>query len=90
METAVSQRFVIFATDKKVSINMEKKDLIKFLDWKGSYALFEIQVGQLPDGCILHEIIVAHEGNWIAENSMDCHREYAKYEDVQSALDYCK
>ncbi len=65
---------------------MESKDLIKFLGWKGFYALFEIQSRQLPDRRLLNEIIVAHEGDWITETSMNCHPEYAKYEDVQTAL----
>ncbi len=64
---------------------MENNDLIKFLGWRGAYALFEITHRCLSDGQ-LEEIIVAHEGNWTTEEGMVCHREYTKYEDVQDAL----
>ena len=59
---------------------------IKFKDWKGQYALFEIMAGGLPDGSLLERIIVAHEGKWIEEDGMICHPEFQLYEDVQKKM----
>ena len=61
-------------------------DLITFKGWQGSYALFEIHKGLMPNGEIIDTIIISHQGDWICDEAMMCHPQYAKYEDVQFDL----
>lgn len=65
---------------------MKTDELVEFLGWVGTYARFRIRRGALPNGRWLDRIIVAHEGDWISEDAMECHSEYRAYEDVQKAL----
>lgn len=58
-------------------------ELTEFLGWKGSYALFKIKRGVLPNGNSFEELLVAHEGNWTTRIG---YPEYEHYEDVQKDL----
>lgn len=62
------------------------KDYVEFLGWEGCYARFKIKRGYLPDGRLLNRIIVAHEGDWLSDDAMMCHKGYDTYEDVQTSL----
>lgn len=58
-------------------------DIISFKNWEGTYALFEIQKDHMPNNQFIDKIIISHQGDWISEDAMLCHPQYAKYEDVQ-------
>lgn len=58
-------------------------DAITFKGWNGLYALFEIHRDLMPDNMMIDKILISHQGNWIGEDAMMCHPEYARYEDVQ-------
>ena len=40
----------------------------------------------MPNDQIMDKIIISHQGDWISEEAMTCHPEYARYEDVQFDL----
>lgn len=61
-------------------------ELVHFLGWKESYALFSIKRGILPNEKHFDKVLVAHEGHWIDKDGMICHKEYELYEDVQKDL----
>ncbi len=61
-------------------------ELIQFLGYNDSYALFNIRRGKLPDDKHFDKVLVAHEGDWIDSRGMICHPEYEHYEDVQKEL----
>lgn len=61
-------------------------DLISFKGWKDTIALFEIDKDKMPDSLLIDKIIVSHEGDWLDEDAMICHRPYRNYEDVQAFL----
>ena len=61
-------------------------ELVHFLGWKESYALFSIKRGILPNEKHFDKILVAHEGHWVDSGGMICHPEYEHYEDVQKDL----
>ena len=61
-------------------------DLVKFIGYNGSYAMFQIERKMLPNGNSFEKLLVAHEGDWIGEYGMICYPEYKAYEDVQTAL----
>lgn len=61
-------------------------EFVKFIGWKGTYALFEIKRGILPNDNLFERILVSHEGNWIDSDGMLCYPEYELYEDVQKGL----
>ncbi len=61
-------------------------ELVHFLGWKESYALFSIKRGILPNEKHFDKVLVAHEGHWIDTDGMICHKEYEHYEDVQKDL----
>lgn len=61
-------------------------ELVHFLGWKESYALFSIKRGILPNEKHFDKVLVAHEGHWIDIDGMICHKEYELYEDVQKDL----
>ena len=58
---------------------------INFLGWTpDSGARFEILSGKLPEsGEEIGSIRVIHEGEWLSNDAMICHREFEKYEDAQ-------
>ena len=58
-------------------------ELVSFKGWKDMYALFEITRGLMPNDQIMEKILISHQGDWICEDAMMCHPQYAKYEDVQ-------
>ena len=61
-------------------------ELVHFLGWKESYALFSIKRGTLPNEKCFDKVLVAHEGHWTDAKDMICHPEYEFYEDVQKDL----
>ena len=61
-------------------------ELVQFLGWNGSYALFCIKRDILPNEKHFDKVLVAHEGHWIDTDGMICHKEYELYEDVQKDL----
>ena len=61
-------------------------ELVQFLGWNGSYALFSIKRDILPNKKHFDKVLVAHEGHWIDTDGMICHKEYELYEDVQKDL----
>ena len=61
-------------------------ELVQFLGWKGSCALFSIKRGILPNENRFEKVLVAHEGHWIDSNGMRCNPVYELYEDVQKDL----
>ena len=61
-------------------------ELVQFLGWNGSYALFSIKKDILPNETHFDKVLVAHEGHWIDTDGMICHKEYELYEDVQKDL----
>ena len=61
-------------------------DLVKFIGYNGSYAMFQIERKMLPNGNRFERLLVAHEGDWIGEYGMICYPEYKAYEDVQTDL----
>ncbi|MCH5325809.1 MAG: hypothetical protein J1E29_01235 [Duncaniella sp.] len=74
-----------FNTIKK-SLLEQQHPLAMFKDWEGSYALFTIRRGVLPNGRTLQRIFISHEGDWTGSDAMLCHKDFLNYEDVQSAL----
>lgn len=61
-------------------------ELVHFLGWKESYALFSIKRGILPNEKHFDKVLVAHEGHWIDSKDMMFHRKYEFYEDAQKDL----
>lgn len=61
-------------------------ELVKFLGWNGTYAIFSIKRGILPNEKNFERVLVAHEGHWVDSDGMLCHPEYELYEDVQKGL----
>ena len=55
--------------------------MIRFLDWFGTIAKFEITERRLPDGSLMNFIIVAYEGDWTDELLFN--DKFKFYEDVQ-------
>ena len=54
-------------------------ELVHFLGWKESYALFSIKRGILPNEKHFDKVLVAHEGHWIDSKDMMFHRKYEFY-----------
>lgn len=61
-------------------------ELVKFLGWNGTYAIFSIKRGILPNEKNFERVLVAHEGHWVDSDGMFCYPEYELYEDVQKGL----
>ena len=57
---------------------------INFKGWEDTYALFEIRRDERDNP--IDKISVAHQGNWIDEDAMNCHPQFRLYEDVQKAM----
>lgn len=62
--------------------------MVNFKGWNDTFALFDIKREAMNDPQELEKIIVCHQGDWLAEDAMDCHPRFENYEDVQTAMGY--